>query len=1109
VRRAQEIGPGEAILDCPTYLELSKTGQGSRHLFCSKQCFQDNWKTHKVVHPKKKRRGSQDSASGASSGSAAAAAAEQAKLSASAPPSGGGGGDNPPATSEGFTVGDVVTWKKADDDIPVGTKGKVVSFKESGGHKRAGVRFSNGAAFNLKLAELNIFEKVFVPPPSKKPPAATAAIGSGKGAFSVGDVVAWIKADTDIPAGATGEVINFKESGGHKRAGVRWNNGFSGNMKLVELRVIGKAGAPAASQKKKAPDPSSDAAFDFTIELALLPKTWSANSEDILSALAGDLQIDRAAIATHVVQADASHSTVVPVVVTVRQSAASRVTIALNSMQKSLAMGGLELAGSDVLTMSKPNTREIAGAAAAAGEAFLGTEKSFPDQGPTREGVPPLLTPTQERRDAIKSPDKTELEKMKQEVITQVAEVKKAETLNRNLMADLKERDNEITEIRTALEAVQGLASPRGASASAVRARDDALRDRDLAEEKMEEAEKAMKGVVAELGSTKQELTTLQDELTALRWENKDLSLGSNKLVKVTEKKLEEVKTSSKERLAFLEQDLAMTQDLLQQAQAGSTGDKEMKEMNAVARQEIATLQKSLEESRKETSKIEEKLSEQKELVTSLKTNLNVMATAEEEASKARIALEDLKQSAATTEKELESLKSASGKTEGDLNKREDERAQKLQEAKVLIESANRAKQAAEKMVNKVENERDEAIRGKQEAETQRDAVAEGGDEAAAQAALTDNFSRLAEANAAKSKALEELDDLRGQLAEESKHVASLEESQADLEAQLLTMSQSTKKLQAEEKTSLSQLTEDLKQLTTDKAEMAKERDEAIASKESANHDLRHLKEKLDSVAEEKDAATSKSGNDSKQWQQKVDRLKEQLQESNASMQSLALEKDALQDGSASMVEGLKKAVRDKEVLLLEQEEKFQKARVEDSKDKDERLDKAEKDRDAARKQSEQLLQEKKDAIKGRDEAVTQRDANNASSKANIKLLEDLKQEKKLKLEAMAQQKESVRERDTAIRERDEALREKEAATKKAKAAAGDAALESAREEAKQAKHDLECIKAENTKRDDVTKKAKAVRDEKERDTQKQLQDARRQLRMTKVPTARPCCNVP
>jgi len=63
------------------------------------------------------------------------------------------------------------------------------------------------------------------------------------GAFSVGDVVTWIKADNDIPAGTTGELMNCEESGGDKRAVVRWNNGFSGNMKLAELRVIFTAGA--------------------------------------------------------------------------------------------------------------------------------------------------------------------------------------------------------------------------------------------------------------------------------------------------------------------------------------------------------------------------------------------------------------------------------------------------------------------------------------------------------------------------------------------------------------------------------------------------------------------------------------------------------------------------------------------------------------------------------------------------------------------------------------------------------------------------------------------------------------------------------------------------
>lgn len=269
-RGLQEIGHGDPILDCPTCLELAKAGQGTRHLFCSKQCFQDNWKTHKVVHPKKnKRRGSQDSTASAAS-AASTGSAEQARLSSSAPPAAAGPAEKPPATSEGFTVGDVVTWKKADNDIPAGTKGKVVSFKESGGHKRAGVRFTNGAAFNLKLVELTIVEKAFVPPAPKaveKKPAAEA----GSGAFSVGDVVAWVKADSDIPAGTTGEIINFRESGGHKRAGVRWNNGFSGNMKLVELQVIGKAGAPAASQKKPR-DSTADVAFDFTVELALLPK---------------------------------------------------------------------------------------------------------------------------------------------------------------------------------------------------------------------------------------------------------------------------------------------------------------------------------------------------------------------------------------------------------------------------------------------------------------------------------------------------------------------------------------------------------------------------------------------------------------------------------------------------------------------------------------------------------------------------------------------------------------------------------------------------------------------------------------------------------------------
>ena len=47
-----------------------------------------------------------------------------------------------------------MTWIKADDDIPRGTKGKIISFKESKGVQRAGVRFENGGSFALKLTEL-------------------------------------------------------------------------------------------------------------------------------------------------------------------------------------------------------------------------------------------------------------------------------------------------------------------------------------------------------------------------------------------------------------------------------------------------------------------------------------------------------------------------------------------------------------------------------------------------------------------------------------------------------------------------------------------------------------------------------------------------------------------------------------------------------------------------------------------------------------------------------------------------------------------------------------------------------------------------------------------
>ena len=108
------------------------------------------------------------------------------------------------AVGPGLEIGDIVTWAKSDSDIPPGTKGKIVSFKESKGVVRAGVRFENGAAFNLKISELKkVASRAETPEKVKpQPPPALDSSTSGTGgvASSGGSTVA-------SSGGSTGDSI--------------------------------------------------------------------------------------------------------------------------------------------------------------------------------------------------------------------------------------------------------------------------------------------------------------------------------------------------------------------------------------------------------------------------------------------------------------------------------------------------------------------------------------------------------------------------------------------------------------------------------------------------------------------------------------------------------------------------------------------------------------------------------------------------------------------------------------------------------------------------------------------------------------------------------------
>ena len=83
-----------------------------------------------------------------------------------------------------FDIGDLVTWTGADKDIKEGEFGTVVKYDNG----RVSVKFSKGQ-YSFTQSQLNPFWKK----------------------FDIGDFVTWTGADTDVPRGHKGRVLEYTD----------------------------------------------------------------------------------------------------------------------------------------------------------------------------------------------------------------------------------------------------------------------------------------------------------------------------------------------------------------------------------------------------------------------------------------------------------------------------------------------------------------------------------------------------------------------------------------------------------------------------------------------------------------------------------------------------------------------------------------------------------------------------------------------------------------------------------------------------------------------------------------------------------------------------------
>lgn len=127
----------------------------------------------------------------------------------------GTGGESPRPR---FAVGDIVMWRRADADVPHGTRGRVVGYAQG----NARVQFPRGT-FSFKDNELQpAASGLRAPPPGEE--------------FAVGDAVTWQGHDGDIPPGTIGLIVDYKRNSTDKLWRVRFPKG-TWNFKREQLKA--------------------------------------------------------------------------------------------------------------------------------------------------------------------------------------------------------------------------------------------------------------------------------------------------------------------------------------------------------------------------------------------------------------------------------------------------------------------------------------------------------------------------------------------------------------------------------------------------------------------------------------------------------------------------------------------------------------------------------------------------------------------------------------------------------------------------------------------------------------------------------------------------------